>query len=678
MTRFIVEEEVRRLKKAPAGSFQSKLYQALRVRTLRNTRHPGFVQPGDTQEWWHLCWERASDAAFVWHVERDEQLGAWIRGVAMWMRDLEDIEWIGPWYRSHERPLMGHLETAHVSLAMCEILDLCEELFTQEERESLRAALKVKGMDACLRYCQRTQEAHTHINNWYNVLLMGYGVCALYFDDQEAIERTLLLIRDSYSLYNADSYGESMQYSNYATLTLAHLNELILRLKPELENRVDLTCYANLMEWYAASFLYMKPWDDETTYPRTFNFADSAAVFRPTGDVLAQIAVRLKNKMPREAGLASWLFETTYAKPEEGPDELATFGFYNQFRYHAVLMQPDMAVPHSPAEAGLCEVMTFANGQTILRNSWNAPRAAMAIQGGYESMNVTSHRHQDHGSFQFAIGRERMIVDGGHCCYRLNAWRYSCSTSQHATFDFSDDEVAQKNFNMRVAPYYAIIGQKNADGNFYVRKPPRVKNLMNQYVGSAHVLTMDMTDAYGDEVSLARRAIITAMPNAVFIVDQANTTRPLRMRTHFPLNNRDGKLNVHRADEHRYVFRRGGEGLKVFECEAWVDGEKLPSSMQFDWGYCHRNYHPLANQEGQSKEGAAEIYNWVDAKPGRKHLRLTAMAADTSEGVRGWHIKPDGEGNWYIESPEKVKTLVVRIETDGVYLIAGGDRIQVL
>ena len=677
MTSFIGKAEVERLRAAAPDSFQHQLYAAMQKRVARNTRRPGFLQPGDTQEWWHLCWERASDAAFVFHMERDRALGEWIRGVAFWMRDIEDTEWIGPWYRSHARPLVGHLETAHVSLAMCEILDLCDGLFTPSEKQSLEEALRTKGMEPCLRYCEQTQEKHTRINNWYNVLLMGYGVCALYFEEDAAIERTLLLLRDSYSLYNRDSYGESVQYSNYASLTLSHLNELILRVHPELENRVELDCYARLMDWYATSFLHMKAWDDATCYPRTLNFADSAAVFRPTGDVLVQIAVRMRETMPRQAGLAAWLFETTYAAPEEGPDELATFGFYNQFRYHAVLMQPDMAPARSPWAAGLCEKMCFENGQVILRDSWQATRGVLAVQAGYQPLCVSGHRHQDHGSFQLVLGQERMIVDGGHCCYRLNAYRYSCSTSQHATMDFVH-EPREHNFGMPVNPHESVVGQSCADGNFYVRKPPRVRNEINEYVGPAHVLTLNMTDAYDERVTCARRAIVSLLPGAVFVIDQAETAEPLRMRTHFPVNNRDGALHTHRADAHRYVFRRHGEAMKVFECEAWVDGECTPSEMQFDWGYCHRNYHPLANQDGQSKEGSAEIYNWVDARPGRQHLRVCAIAADRDARIKGWHIKKDEQECWYIETPEKERLLTLRIREGHVYLVQDGYEKEIL
>jgi len=191
------------------------------------------------------------------------------------------------------------------------------------------------------------------------------------------------------------------------------------------------------------------------------------------------------------------------------------------------------------------------------------------------------------------------------------------------------------------------------------------------------VLVMDMTNAYPEEVTMAKRALITALPHAVFVIDQAETAEPLRMRTHFPMNNRDNKLKTHRADEHRYVFRRNGEAMKVFECEAYLDGEKTPSKMEFDWGYMHRHQTIPTNREGQAKEGSMEIYNWVDQKPCKKHLRICAIAADRDEFIKGWHIKPDAEGNWYIESPQKEKWLTVKVENDRVYLLHNGQKKEI-
>ena len=124
-------------------------------------------------------------------------------------------------------------------------------------------------------------------------------------------------------------------------------------------------------------------------------------------------------------------------------------------------------------------------------------------------------------------------------------------------------------------------------------------------------------------------------------------------------------------------FLKSDEAMKVFECMCLADGEESPSNLMFDWGYCHRNYHPLPNQEGQGKEGSAEIYDWAD-KPALTHIRLCAIASEKDGPIVGWHIKPDGNGQWYIESPEKKEVLRVRIVPDGAFLVKNGQETRIL
>lgn len=652
MAIFVTEAEVARLKASPEAGRQRALYEAMRARVVRNTRLPGLVQPADTQEWWHLCWERASDAAFVWHLEQPQELGAWLREVGLWIARQDADSWIGPWFRNRETPLRGMLETAHVTLALCEIVDLAAPLFSGEELAEMREAIRVKGMEPCGRFCGAVYAQGQAINNWYCVLLGGYGTAAALLEDEEGIRQTLRWLPAAANLYNADSYGESVQYSNYATLSLAHLQEVLLRARPDCAPLLTYP-YAGLMAWYAASFLHMKPLAPEgDAYPRAMNFADSAALFRPTGDVLAQVAARLEKTHPREAALATWLFEATYENPALGPDELATFGFFNQFQYHSVLMQPDMAAPASPEALGYPECVGFENGHFIWRDRWEAPRAVMAVQAGYASMNVTSHRHQDHLSFQLCQGKERMFIDGGHCCYRLAAWRFSTSSAQHNVYDFVREDGT-------------LVGQKPAVGNFMRREAPLVKNERLLRIGPAQVLVADASDAYPAPITCAKRAFLSVLPGAVFIVDAVQSAEPVRMRTHFALNNRDGALGVNRATAHKLVFRRHGEAAKLFECAAFLDGARTPSTLRLDWGYAHDYYHPLPNQAGQAKEGSALIYSWDSPSAGKTHLRVYAIAMDNDPAIKGWHIKETAPMVFTIESPAKEAVLRVRVSPAG-------------
>lgn len=336
----------------------------------------------------------------------------------------------------------GYLETAHITLAICEAVANAPEVFSESEMERCRNAIREKGMFPCVRFCGKIIEEKRQKNNWFMVMLDGFGTAAALLNDLEYVKMAVEYSRIAASLYNDDSYGESMQYSNYATLHLSHLNEILLRSGLVKEKELNLTCYTNLMVWYAASFLYCKPLKKgKPVYPRTVNFGNSTSVYRTTGDVLVQVASRMKNVNRQAAGLASWMFRTMYSRPSEGPDELASFGFFNQFQYYAVLMLPACVEPVGPAAAGLDKILSFSCGHILARNSWENTKTVVALQAGYQAYRVSAHRHKDQNSFQLVIGKERMLIDPGHCCYRLKTQWEAASEFGHNTFSIKKDGI---------------------------------------------------------------------------------------------------------------------------------------------------------------------------------------------------------------------------------------------
>ena len=62
---------------------QKHLYELLKNRVFNNTGEDRLVQSADTQEWYHLVWERMSDAAFLYFMEKDERLGKWVHDRTM-------------------------------------------------------------------------------------------------------------------------------------------------------------------------------------------------------------------------------------------------------------------------------------------------------------------------------------------------------------------------------------------------------------------------------------------------------------------------------------------------------------------------------------------------------------------------------------------------------------------
>lgn len=416
----------------------SELWDGLYERTMKNTSVSGLLQPGDTQEWWHLIWERLSDAAFVQAVKPSDKLKEWLRCVVLEVCAKSLDEWIGPWFRSRKNPPEGQLETSHVAVAIATVYDLCPEIFTEEELTVIKDSLRTKGQEPCRVYVENKVAERGHINNWFMVLLNGFGTVAAVLDDKAAVNKAVEYYKTAASLYNKDSYGESVQYANYATIHLSHLNEVLVRYNPKLESRLDRFCYVRLIPWQVSSFIYMKPlqgWGDEE-YPRAVNFGDSTAIYRPSGDVLLHIAARAKDTSPKDAGLARWLFEKTYKNTRLEPTERATFGFFNTFQFYSLLLYSQAADPMTPEQAGLPLTAAFETGTVVVRDGWQGAKTILGIQAGYEPNNVTSHRHLDQNSFMLAHLKERFFIDPGHCCYRLKTQAYSISAEYHNTWTF--------------------------------------------------------------------------------------------------------------------------------------------------------------------------------------------------------------------------------------------------
>lgn len=665
MSLFYTEAELSRLKNAAPGSRQARLYAALRARTLRNTAEDTWVQSGDTQVWYHLCWERMADAAFVWAMEGGEALGQWIHNRTMDTVRLDIDAWIGPWYRNRQyAEPTGALESAHITIAVCEAYENARALFTADEQAEILTALREKGLPLCMRYAHYIDNKKA-VMNWHAVLLNGYATAAVVLGDREAIADAHRLSKVTAQMYNIDSYGESVQYSNYASIAQSHLNELLLRGGCATQEELTFDCYTRLMQWYAYSYLYQKELPSlGGTAPRTINFGDSAAAFRPSGDILAQVAVRMKDSFPTEAALAAWLFAETYSEPEIGPDELATFGFFNQYGYLTVLMEPDMAAPKSPSALSLPLDRRFACGHIIARDRWEKPQTTIALSAGYDPYNVVDHRHLDQNSFQLIVDGERMLIDPGHCCYRLHTQAASKAELAHNTISIEAFNEAPAKPLWNMPPQSPMIPQRMVSGTLYQPAAPMNRLLVNETFGDTRVIVSDATDLYGDPIRRVLRIWVWTLPDMIFVADVVTSDEPVSLWSHFALNNRDGKLDAHVYNDHRLVFRRHGRAIKLFEAASWADGELIPSELNFDWGYVHDFYHPLANQAGQGREGSALIYNWRCPKYAREHLRIHTIAVSDSKAIRGYHVREKEDGFIRIEAPDHENYIDLHLVSD--------------
>lgn len=638
-----------------------ELWGSMERRAMACTGSPSLLSPNDTNDWWHLVWERLSTSAFVQRIRPEERLGAWLKAIVLDIVEKPADEWIGPWFRKRVTPSMGQLETAHVTLAVCTALFVCPELFEPEERRRILEQVRSKGQEPCRRYLEKRMEERGHINNWFMVLLNGFGMASLLLDDREGIERTKEWFAFAQGLYNDDSYGESLQYWNYATLHMSHLYEMLIRYDPSLVKGLDARAYAGSVLWAAYSYLGMKPledWGDHTgaPAPRSLNFGDSAYAFRPSGDVLTHIAVRLKEREPRLAGLARWLFDAAYTESDAGPFDRATFGFYNAYDYLSVLLYAKTADPIGPSEAELPLARGFEAGTVVVRDRWEEPRTVLGVQAGYEPLRVTSHNHEDQNSFILTHLGERFFADPGHCCYRLDTQKASVATHSHNTWTFLTEDGCP-------------IVQRPIGGNLFHPEPPKNRRLLLRSEDEVTILRTDAAGVYGDGIVRAERTWITAMPHSVFLVDRIEAAEPIRVQSHFLVDNKDGRLKYNVASDTKLVFRRSPAGMKFFQVGSHSDAETNPCTLKVSWGYMHDAYHPQPNQHGQGREGAAVRFTYTSAEARKSHTQVYAMAMDRIGDIIYWHIRTSEHGTYVIEPPGGKGGFQLQVRANGSVVV---------
>ena len=184
------------------------------------------------------------------------------------------------------------------------------------------------------------------------------------------------------ALQDDGSYGESLQYGNYLLLALTFAHEAVFRQYPQFRN--PKSEFPKSMHWFATSMFYAKKltgWGDESM-ARAANFNDSAAIFRPSGDVLLHVAARSKDKI--EQGLASWLFKKYYTPvPNQAPHDLATLGMRNDWGFLTLPLLTNTPLSISPEKADLPLTHLFSNGNGFIRDNWSG-KTIIATNGGSE------------------------------------------------------------------------------------------------------------------------------------------------------------------------------------------------------------------------------------------------------------------------------------------------------
>ena len=611
-----------------------RFWAALQRRTAQRAQTPGLLGEDDDATWWYPAAEYVSDAAMAFALEPSESLGAWLGEVSLWIARQPESDWIGPWFRDHDiKPPVGHLETAHLCWALAAAIDLAPEVFKDGERDEIHAALTDKGIPLCRAWLDR----NTHLANWRGVMTAGLAAAAAVTGDDKSLKYATEQTHVVAEAFQPDGcYAESLQYSNYLALSLMMAYESITGATPALQPAGP-EVLAKLMPWYAQSHLYMRPmagWGDEPR-ARAVNFNDSAAIFRPSGDLLMQIAARCRDTMPTEAGLARWLFDTCYAPvPDQTPHNLATFGLRNDWGFQTLRWLAQSAPAVSPEQAKLPPVQRYSNGNVLVRDGWPA-RTVLAIQGGTDPLHGPGHLHGDLNSFTLTHRDQRLLVDPGHSCYRNLIHGLESSTQTHNTCTFllkADALGLQEDLaKSTLLEQSNIVGRRPIDG-LRVGDPvaPRGRHLLTQRLGEVTVTVSEVGALYGEPIQQFTRLWVSIGVNALFVVDRIEASAPVRTVWNWLLNHRDGQstFDVH---DGALTMRRGGAGLRLVH---GADGQ-LNGPV---YAMVHDAYHPEPDRPGEGHAGSGMLYRWIEPEARTARVTIHAIAVDEADRIDRWTV----------------------------------------
>jgi hypothetical protein len=624
-----------------------KLEAALLRRSLKRSRTAGLGDEETTTEWYYHVCEYLSDGAMAYSLTGNEQIGRWVKAMTMDLISKTEEEWIGPWYRDHlTKPSLGHLETAHLSIAVVAAADLGADLFSKDELESIKSFLKNRAMPLCLNWLNFAER----LNNWRCILSGGLAFCAAYLDDKEMMERACVEFNICIQQFQPDgTSAESLQYGNYAAWGLMMVYEALVRKDPSFQDRMAPERYGRKVKWDAYSHLYNKPLSGFGSYdrPRAVNFNDCASTYRPTGDMLLHISARCGESMPVEAALASSLFDLHYSNIENldlAPHDLATFGLYNDFGFLSFPLYLEKAKAKDLKECGWESDMYFSNGDMIIRESFDSP-TVLAIRSSGEELYGPSHIHADLNHFMLVYGKERFLADPGHSCYRNTIHELDIATAFHNTctflvpdakFDNQKDVRQEDMFKLKILSQDASLLRGFSNG----KPEPPVKRpggkLFQERRGKTFVYTSEAAGVYGAPLTKFKRTWILCGTQMLYVVDDIAGDSPVKTIWNWQFNNRDGALDFTVDTPFSFTAYRGDSGMRMFHCS------EDAGLMGPYYAHIHDFYHPYPAQEAEGKSGSGQLYRWTEKSAKTSRRRVHAIALAPAGEAADWSLKIKG------------------------------------
>lgn len=621
-------------------------YWGLINRVQQRTASPGLTDATATSDWWLYTAENLTDAAIVFAIKPSSILAAWLRDAALSVVRRPIDDWIGsPYCRPGTAAPIANLETAHLSWSLAIVYDLARDVFTEEEQEELRHALQEKG----LALCRKWLEACKSPSSAFCVMLAGVAVPAAVLADEATMATSAELYRKCLTLFQADgSFGESLQYSNYALSGLMLTREALTRRNAAYADELPLEPYVFKPRWDAASLLYCKPLSGLSAYPipRSVNFGDSAAIYRASADNLLYLAVRARHSHPEMAGLARWLFDALYLPCNEAlPTDRSSFGLINHYGFMTVVLLPQAAQALSPEEIGMAPLQTFECGNVIARNSLEG-RTILATRTGGVPLNSVCHTHGDFNSFILTHNRERIFADPGQACFRNLTHKLETASLTHntCTFDASNHTAESNGYPTSLEQHIAERRTMETLGELGNPVDLGARLLLSERKGDVTIIASEAGMRYAKPLESFLRVWLLCGEHVLFVVDFIRASQPVRTTWSWLLNNRDGALSLKTVPQDRLVARRGNAGMKLFH----IGHGRLLEPV---YSFIHDASHPKPGQPTEGVPGSGILVCLSETSASKTSVATHAICLDSPGRIAGWHLKQEAGYTAVIEDP---------------------------
>ena len=449
----------------------------------------------------------------------------------------------------------------------------------------------------------------------------------------------LILCKDA--LQPDGTFGESLQYANYMLLALTFAEEAMLRKYPTApHSKTSQGVGANSMDWFATSMFYSKPllgWEN-TPYARAANFNDSAAIFRPSGDILLHIAARSNDKQAK--GLAKWLFEKYYAPvPNQGPHDLAMLGMRNDWGFLTLPLLTYNTDALSPENCDLSLVNSFSNGNAFIRDAWNG-KTILAINGGSEPLHGLGHLHGDLNSFILDFKQERLLADPGHSCYRNLIHGLESSSQTHNTCTFLiakealglQEDMAKAALLEQKSVFPRRIIKDRKAGDTIIRGD---KRLICAKMDEVAIVGAEVAQSYGQPIEEFSRFWVLAGSNVLFIVDKIAANQPVTTLWNWVIDNENNQT-FWQKEANCLTIKKNNSGMKLFHGGS--------GSFAFPvYGFLHDAYHPQPNQLGEGRSGSSLVFRFTEKENQKTRIVVHAIALDEANLLEKWQFEQNNK-----------------------------------